>query len=81
MEPEKIRLIDLKPGESGRVTKVLGDKGIRRRILDMGVHTGTIIKIVRNAPLGDPIEFEVKDYHLSLRRNEAATVYLVKETP
>jgi Fe2+ transport system protein FeoA len=73
--PEK-RLSEMRPGESGRVTKVTGDRLLRRRIMDMGIVQGTEIKVVRRAPLGDPIEFLLKDYHLSLRKNEAENVYV-----
>jgi ferrous iron transport protein A len=43
----------------------------RARLLEMGLLVGTIVEIVRFAPLGDPIELKVRGYHLSLRRHEA----------
>jgi Fe2+ transport system protein FeoA len=64
------------PGENGKITKVTGDRSLRRRIMDMGIIKGTEIKVVRRAPLGDPVEFLLKDYHLSLRKNEAENVYV-----
>ncbi|HDH10102.1 MAG TPA: ferrous iron transport protein A, partial [Chloroflexi bacterium] len=45
-----------------------------RRMMDMGLVAGAEVKVVRVAPLGDPVEFEVKGYHLSLRRSEARNV-------
>jgi len=64
-------LRDLKMGEKGKVVKVKGRGGIRRRLLDMGVVPGEIVEVERIAPLGDPMEIHVKGYHLSLRKEEA----------
>ena len=73
-------LSELKPGEKGIVSKVVGDREIRRRLLDMGLTRGTEIIVVRRAPLGDPVEFLLKGYNLSLRKRESENVYiLVKE--
>jgi ferrous iron transport protein A len=68
------QLSDLKPGESGTVHKVEGDKIVRRRMLDMGLVNGAEVLVKRVAPLGDPIEFEVRGYSLSLRKSEAQAV-------
>ncbi|MBN1877232.1 MAG: ferrous iron transport protein A [Anaerolineae bacterium] len=70
------RLSDLKPGESGTVCKVEGDKVIRRRMLDMGLVNGAEVLVKRVAPLGDPIEFIVRGYSLSLRKSEAYTIHV-----
>ncbi len=69
-------LSDLKPGQRGTISKVGGSGDIRRRILDMGVVPQTEIEVERVAPLGDPIEVKVKGYHLSLRKQDAANVYV-----
>ncbi len=61
----------LTPGQRGRVVQVRGNARFRRRIMEMGVVPGEIIEIERLAPLGDPIEFKVKGYHLSLRKADA----------
>jgi len=68
------RLSELKPGESGTVCKVEGDKAIRRRMLDMGLVKGAEVLVKRVAPLGDPIEFVVRGYSLSLRKTEASAI-------
>lgn len=68
------RLSDLKPGEKGIITKVAGTGSVRRRMLDMGLVKGTEVTVVRKAPLGDPVEFVLKGYRLSLRREEAKNV-------
>ncbi len=64
----------IEPGERCRVLRLSGDAAIRRRIMDMGVTPGAEIKVERLAPLGDPIEIEVRGYHLSLRKREAAQI-------
>ena len=72
-------LKDLKPGESGIIESICGRSAIKRRIRDMGVTNGSLIEVIRIAPMGDPIEVKVKDYHLSLRKDEAADI--VVHTP
>lgn len=69
-------LKDLKPGEEGIVVSI-GQKGpMRRRIMDMGVTPGISIKVVKVAPLGDPIEVNVRGYELSLRKEEAENIQI-----
>ena len=60
----------LAPGESGTVTGYASDDP-PGRILEMGLIPGTRVEVVRVAPLGDPIDFRVRGFHLSLRRAEA----------
>ena len=69
-------LSDLKPGEGGVISKVGGSGLVHRRILDMGLVPQTRVEVQRVAPLGDPIEVKVKGYFLSLRKEEAANVYV-----
>ena len=73
----EIPLSELKPGEKGVISKVLGDSEVRRRLLDMGLTRGTEITVVRRAPLGDPVEFLLKGYNLSLRKRESENVYVL----
>lgn len=64
-------LRELKPGEEGIVASI-GTKGpMKRRIMDMGVTPGAAIKVIKVAPLGDPIEVNIRGYELSLRKEEA----------
>ncbi len=71
-------LRDLKPGEEGVVARI-GDRGpMRRRIMDMGVTPGVLIKVVKVAPLGDPIEINLRGYELSLRKDEAAQIEVTR---
>ena len=67
-------LSELEPQEKGRIVKVGGRGGIRRRLLDMGVVTGAMVEVQRVAPLGDPVEIRVKGYDLALRREEATNI-------
>ncbi|NLY45857.1 MAG: ferrous iron transport protein A [Tissierella sp.] len=69
-------LKDLKPGQEGTVVSI-GERGpMRRRIMDMGVTPGTSIKVIKVAPLGDPIEVNVRGYELSLRKDEAENIQI-----
>lgn len=67
-------LDELKPGELARVKKVIGKGAIRRRLMDMGLVSGVEVKMVKAAPLGNPIEYKLRGYHLALRKSEARTV-------
>lgn len=67
-------LAQLKPGQNARVIDVTGEVALQQRILEMGVLPGVSVRLIRVAPLGDPMEFELIGYRLSLRRSEAACV-------
>jgi len=69
-------LKDLSPGEKARNTRVSGRGSTHRRLLDMGVVSGSTVEMERVAPLGDPIEVMIKGYHLSLRKEEAAHIFV-----
>ena len=72
--PTQVPLHELKVGQRGIIVRVGGQGPVRRRMMDMGMVTGAEVKVVRVAPLGDPVEFEVKGYSLSLRKSEARNV-------
>ena len=61
-------------GGRARVSDVAGDDDVALRLLEMGLTPGTDVRLVGRAPLGDPLEFEVRGYRLSLRQAEAARV-------
>jgi DtxR family Mn-dependent transcriptional regulator len=69
-------LNELNLGQQGKVIRVAGKGSIRRRILDMGITQGVEIYVKGIAPLGDPVEVLVRGYRLTLRREEAANVYV-----
>lgn len=63
-------------GCEGQVVSVGGDPEMRRRLLEMGFCNGAKVQMVRRAPLGDPIEFRLRGYHLSLREEQARHVQI-----
>lgn len=71
--PEKT-LDFIEPETFVKILKVTGQKNSRKRILDMGLTPGTMVEVIRRAPLGDPVEFKLKGYNLSLRKKEAGSV-------
>ena len=70
----KKTLDKLKEGEEAVIIKINSSGNLKRRLLDMGVVKGTKISVVRCAPLGDPMEINVKGYMLSLRKSEAENI-------
>lgn len=64
----------LSVGQSATVAEITGDDGIAVRLMEMGVIEGESIRMIGKAPLGDPIEYELRGYRLSLRASEAARV-------
>ena len=75
-----MKLSELKTGERGVVVKVNGHGGFRKRIIEMGFIRGNKVKVILNAPLRDPIEYEIIGYKISLRREEAAKIEVISET-
>lgn len=61
-------------GDRGRIVDIAGDDGIAIRLMEMGLTEGEEIKLLAFAPLGDPIEYEVRGYRISLRKAEAQRV-------
>ncbi|MEX2139585.1 MAG: ferrous iron transport protein A [Pirellulales bacterium] len=68
------RLSELRAGEQKRVLLVEGSDDISQRLLEMGLTPGTPVRLLGVAPLGDPLELELRGYRLSVRRAEAARV-------
>ena len=67
-------LKDLKVGQSGKVVKIHGEGALKRRIMDMGITKGVLITVRKVAPLGDPMELNLRGYELSLRKADAEMV-------
>jgi len=74
---KNFRLSDLKSGDEGIITKVLGHGAFRNRITEMGFVKGKKVKVIKNAPLQDPVEYEIMDYRVSLRRSEASLIEVI----
>ena len=77
----QVSLDKLKVGQSGTVVKVSGQGPIKQRLMDMGLVPGSEVKVVRVAPLGDPVELKLKGYNLSVRRNEAKSILMELNPP
>jgi ferrous iron transport protein A len=67
-------LAELTPGGRAEVLAVAGCDDLSTRLLEMGLTPGVVVEYVGAAPLGDPLEFELRGYRLSLRRSEARRV-------
>jgi ferrous iron transport protein B len=70
-------LSDIKTGDEAIITKVLGHGAFRKRITEMGFVKGKKVTVIKNAPLQDPVEYEIMGYNVSLRRSEAELVEVV----
>ena len=77
---ETITADQMKPGSRGKVVKLTAKGPVRKRMADMGVSRNATMEVRRVAPMGDPIEFLVKGYHLSLRKSEAAGIVVEVES-
>ncbi|HMA85305.1 MAG TPA: FeoA family protein [Desulfosalsimonadaceae bacterium] len=75
-----MRLSDMREGDTGKIISIGGEPRLRRRILEMGLTKGSDIYIEKYAPLKDPMELIIKDFHVSLRVKEAAEIQVAKET-
>lgn len=69
-------LRDVPVGQSATVRRLVGEGAIKRRIMDMGITKGTQIYVRKVAPLGDPVEINVRGYELSIRKSEAENICL-----
>ena len=74
-----MRLSELGTGERGVIVKVSGHGSFRKRIVEMGFVRGNKVKVILNAPLRDPIEYEIIGYKISLRREEASKIEVISE--
>lgn len=74
MKDEVVTLKDVPVGQKAVVTKLVGEGALKRRIMDMGITKGTELSVRRIAPLGDPIEINLRGYELSVRKSEAENV-------
>lgn len=70
-------LKDIKIGEAAIVKKLHGAGAVRRHIMDMGITKGTEIFVRKVAPLGDPMEINLRGYELTLRKDDAAKIEVV----
>ncbi len=74
---KNLHLSDLQNGETGIILKVFGYGAFRKRITEMGFVKGKIVRVIKNAPLQDPVEYKIMGYNVSLRRSEAALIEVI----
>ena len=67
-------LRQVKVGETVTVVKLHGEGAVKRRIMDMGITKGVQVYVRKVAPLGDPVEVNVRGYELSIRKNDAEII-------
>jgi len=70
----KTTLDQLSPGQKARVKRIGGEGSVRRRLMDMGITSGVEIAVIKTSPFGDPVEYLLRGYHLSLRKSEAQMI-------
>lgn len=73
------RLSDLKTSEEGAIVKLSGHGSFRNRIMEMGFVKGERVRVIKNAPLQDPVEYEIMGYRVALRRSEAERIEVTRE--
>lgn len=73
-----MKLCDLKNGEKAKIVKIGRIGELKKRLVDMGVIAGEIIKLERNAPLGDPQEYIVKATGIAIRKEDAKNIEVEK---
>lgn len=71
---------DLKIGQGGTIAEVGGEGALRLRFLDMGLIPGTKVRLQKVAPMGDPIQIQIRGYELTIRREDARKITLREET-
>ncbi|MCR5806416.1 MAG: ferrous iron transport protein B [Oscillospiraceae bacterium] len=74
-------LKELGAGDCAVITSVGGEGALRQHFLDMGVIPGTAIKMLKAAPMGDPVEYEIHGYSLTLRLDDAAKIGITEDAP
>ena len=73
-----MKLCDLKNGEKAKVIKIGKIGELKKRLVDMGITAGEIIKLERNAPLGDPQEYIIKSTGIAIRKEDAKNIEVEK---
>jgi Fe2+ transport system protein FeoA len=72
-------LVDLKCGEEGFIQAFAGESTHLLRLREMGLSIGTVLRVVRFAPFGDPIEIKLRGFHLSIRKDLARKIIIAKK--
>lgn len=69
-----VKLGNMRPGQSGRIANIAGDNKLRQRLIAMGVTPGAWLIVRKFAPLGDPMEINIRNYSLSIRKKDAREI-------
>ena len=69
-----MNLLELKDGETKKVIAINAEYPMKKRLIDMGITKGCNITKIKTAPLGDPIEVNIRNYNLTLRKDEASKI-------
>ena len=77
---KEIPLTQLRPNESGVVIQLLTSESIQFKLFEMGLTPGELVTYIRSAPLGDPIEIQVLNFRMALRRSEADKIFVKRIT-
>ena len=72
----KRTLADLTANETGRICSIMGADGLSQRLAEMGFTLGQAVRVVRFAPLGDPLQIRIRGFNVALRRTEAQRIVL-----
>ena len=72
-----MRLSELRPGQEAQIVKILGHGAFRKRLIEMGFVGGKTVKVMLQAPLHDPVKYQIMGYEVSLRRSEANLIDVV----
>lgn len=73
-----VRLSELPDGETGRLVRLEGDRGFRRRLMELGLLPGTPVRVVRRAEFGGVLELEVRRARLTVRASEASLLLVAR---
>jgi len=74
--PVEKTLADLHPNQAGRIRGIVGSDGLSQRLAELGFTLGQTVRVVRFAPLGDPMQIRIRGFNIALRRNEARRIVL-----
>lgn len=72
-------IADLKKGDSAMITNISNEKALKVKLLDMGLIPGTKVKVHNFAPMGDPIELFLRNFILTIRKNDAEKIEVIKD--
>lgn len=76
-----MKLSQLAPGQSGIIDQIIGEDALASRLMEMGLLDGEPIEVVGRAPMGDPTEYSLRGYRISLRRSESDRVEVSLSSP